>query len=557
MSVIMVDSSPLAVSKSGIPSPSENKNVVTTRSGLDNSSGSSDDDDEVLQNIIEENVDESSKDNGERISSDQDLINKSDDSSPKESLDSKTADQENLLKSDSYKTSSLSTHNKKNGDSFDQDVINNAAKSNTYQSSNDLVNRQNFGKDDYEDPKGGSSQPLKTLRKLQAMLEETDYATAKPQNVSQSPKRQQTEDISNNKQPNSNENEGLTDTEKRTDSLASKNERENNNLQLMEESPEKLWTSKDRSKYRRQQRRLQQEREEILQQQHQRQSQQYSEDDDSLATEDTDDGLGYTLPNLPVYLSDAEATDSELEISNISSSSASPLNTPPQNQQPQKLATRLPQQQDNQIIHRQNPPPQQGQGPPYQYHDAHLQNSHHIPHQRPQQLHQQHISPQPQYPGYSYYPPHYPLNEEQYTQTQQLKNTQYSDWRNNNAPFPHPPSAYPYTYNNMMYPQQQQQQQQQHSRGYSSSYMVPPPMMAQNTKGYSPSQSQQSNGWIQQGLMGAMGAATMMNHSPQAQHEHRNTYQMPPSLEITSSHSDKVSPTPHFNTSFIHNLTLD
>ena len=558
ISIVMVNSSSLIVSKNDTPSLSEKKNIVTTRSGLDSSSGSSDDDDEVLENIIEEDAHESLKEEIESTSSVHDLVKNPAVSSPKESLDSQTADQENLSKSDSYPTSSLSTHNNHNGDFSNQGVVDDISKSATSQSGNDFVNHntQHYGKDDYEDSKGGSSQPLKTLRKLQAMLEETDYATVKPQHVTQSSKRQHTPDVSINMQPNSNESEGLTDTEKRTDPFSNKNESENNNLQSIDESPEKLWTSKDRSKYRRQQRRLQQEREELIQQQQQqqqqRQSQQYSEDDESIATEDTDDGLGYTLPNLPVYLSDAEATDSELEISNVSSSSSA-SNTSPQNQQPQKLATRLQQQQDNQIIHRQNPPPQQGQGPPYQYHDASLQNTHHISHHRQQHLHQQHISPQPQYPGFSYYPPHYPLSEEPYTQTQQLKNTQYSDWMNSNAPFAHPPSAYPYTYNNMMYPQQQQQQQQ-HGRSYTSSYMAPPPMMAQNAKGYPLRQSQQSSGWIQQGLMGT---AAMMNPYSQTQQEHRSTYQIPPSLEITSSQSDKVSLTPWFYTCFNHNLTLD
>jgi len=127
-----------------------------------------------------------------------------------------------------------------------------------------------------------SSQPLRTLKKLQAMLDETDYVT---------------------------ESANLTRLQTAEDSSTDRGDIDSISIQppmnqqadgaiVWEEEKEKassasLWTSKDRSKYKRQQQ-LQNEK---------RIAPQESED----GTEDaTDDGLGYTLPTLPIYLSDGE-----------------------------------------------------------------------------------------------------------------------------------------------------------------------------------------------------------------------------------------------------------
>ena len=73
-----------------------------------------------------------------------------------------------------------------------------------------------------------------------------------------------------------------------------------------------LWTSKDRSKYKKMQqmqRRADEERRRL--EQHLLQQPGSSSDDEQDGLTDTDDGLGYTLPNLPVYMSDAEGESSD------------------------------------------------------------------------------------------------------------------------------------------------------------------------------------------------------------------------------------------------------
>lgn len=83
---------------------------------------------------------------------------------------------------------------------------------------------------------------------------------------------------------------------------------------------EPLWTSKDRSKYKKMQqmqRRAQDERRRLAQLRYleELQHQTTSEDESTDATEgDTDDSIpSYTLPNLPIYMSDAEGEGSDSE----------------------------------------------------------------------------------------------------------------------------------------------------------------------------------------------------------------------------------------------------
>ena len=205
-----------------------------------------------------------------------------------------------------------------------------------------------------------SYQPLRTLEKLQAMLDETDYATAtsnsndngsntfsekmessntkmkSTMNLNKSPHM---EDIVNNQEYNNNDfltrdmedEKKVVDNSKTNDGLESlsysyniySDDKKNGKDQDVE--PDRLWTSKDRSKYRKKQRqhkRIQQNTQyniihkQRVQQQHQQTQQsqvmQYGNSDDDTTTDDTDgDGLGYTLPNLPVFFSDGEETESD------------------------------------------------------------------------------------------------------------------------------------------------------------------------------------------------------------------------------------------------------
>lgn len=139
-----------------------------------------------------------------------------------------------------------------------------------------------------------SSKPLQTLEKLQHMLDETDYMTT-----------------------SSRGNKNEYDTEEVDEGVGAAGE----------DTAEGLWTSKDRSKYKKQQKhrkqqqyqmRVQDQRK-VQQPQQQQQSLEPSVSSDADEQSDTDDGLGYTLPNFPVYMSDAEGDSEESEITAIQS----------------------------------------------------------------------------------------------------------------------------------------------------------------------------------------------------------------------------------------------
>jgi hypothetical protein len=79
------------------------------------------------------------------------------------------------------------------------------------------------------------------------------------------------------------------------------------------EAGDKLWTSKDRMKYKKQQQRIRRAKQEQKRLQEQLRSPPlHPNSSDDEDTDDTDDGLGYTLPNLPVFFSDAEGTTTDL-----------------------------------------------------------------------------------------------------------------------------------------------------------------------------------------------------------------------------------------------------
>lgn len=331
------------------------------------------------------------------------------------------------------------------------------------------------------DSTDGGSQPLKTLRKLQAMLEETDYATATssssstPSSVKQqaqtsytSPSQsmyrsdqlgaaeplvarpfdpeiidehqhleanQHVQDDYHYHQQNTQQVEGTTQSVQQQPPVQmqpqyTKQDSEDEN------EVEQLWTSKDRSKYKKQrklqrQRELQRQRQEYLEQQIHSDDESHATDATTDGTEDTDDGLGYTLPNLPIYLSDAESTDSDDIDNEIGLTNEKPQESGPS---PNKSSSSLlgssnsGHAPDNNLLHQPpkgqsasrimqqyepNPqrryPVQQGQGPPYSYYNTPNQYPPGQVQQMPQGPYQQYPQYGPTYPGqYNYpYPPPY------------------------------------------------------------------------------------------------------------------------------------------------------
>ena len=180
------------------------------------------------------------------------------------------------------------------------------------------------------DDASSSSQPLRTLKKLQAMLEETDYATT----TSSSQKRNRNPNshapLSHQKRggstgaplpvlpPDLPSDDGGDDAASDALSDVESLLQTNKNAKVppppppppkYSSLPPKLWASQDRSKYKRQQQKQRMlELEELEKQRREWKNQHqasYFSDDET----DVEDGLGYTLPNLPVYLSDGEPAD--------------------------------------------------------------------------------------------------------------------------------------------------------------------------------------------------------------------------------------------------------
>lgn len=351
-----------------------------------------------------------------------------------------------------------------------------------------------------------SSQPLKTLKKLQAMLEETDYATATAAggHVGST--------TSSNSPTMTQVNSGILNSETQTQKRRQiernypplppppPKQAQTHEVPIKKSAPlsiqpeqgvvqderqgvDQLWTSKDRSKYKKQrklerERELQRQRMKYLEQQEQQMN--GPSDDESHGTdgtEDTDDGLGYTLPNLPVYFSDAESTDDVeddlmSEKPSMNNGALPSMNQVPPTQARQPFQGPGPQPsqiQQNPInsakggnqngvlqpyepITQKGPPRQQGQGPPYQYRHQQYQQ-----HQQQYNQHQQ--PPQQQQQTYAHnqnqYPPQQGPNQGQAPATYDY-------------PYP-PPYMYnnPNAYNDMSVHQQylnqmQQLQQQQH-----------------------------------------------------------------------------------------------
>ena len=254
------------------------------------------------------------------------------------------------------------------------------------------------------------SPPLKTLKKLQAMLDETDYMTTAPQRPMNEPQQ--------------NPIDPWDDAPPDNDALDQQG--------LTEPETEKLWTSKDRIKYKKQQERLRRVQEERRRLEHQLNQQGGSSDDDADAESGTDDGLGYSLPNLSVYLSDAEESDGVMD--------SEPQYQYQQQQQPQQLMrqqTNLQQPPQPPFTQLQQQQQQQQQQQSNMYQPYQQQYPGNYSPYSPQQTEHMQMVPPPfmSYPPNQYmsYPPYGPYTPQQ----QQLMASQYSAWaaQANNMPY--------------------------------------------------------------------------------------------------------------------------
>jgi hypothetical protein len=206
------------------------------------------------------------------------------------------------------------------------------------------------------------SRPLQTLEKLQQMLDDTDYMTAakskhkstptKPLVTANKPvaeavirKRHTLEgdaDAVVTERPRI--NDSTSESKPPTDSERAPLQQQQQQGAELSQSPassEQLWQSKDRGRYKRQQLKLRRSLEAQIESpavptspearcppviRTFRHPQCLASSDDEQS-DDTDDGLGYSLPNLPVYYSDAESEEHEAETA--STSGMHPQQQPP------------------------------------------------------------------------------------------------------------------------------------------------------------------------------------------------------------------------------------
>ena len=392
-----------------------------------------------------------------------------------------------------------------------------------------------------------SSQPLRTLKRLQAMLDDSDYAThtvaSSASVIGSSTKTVGGEDVG-------------------TSQIIQTASASNSNT--VPSPTEKLWTSKDRAKYRRtrrtekqrqhaQQREYEElharkirdiqrqriireekerkeleelrrkraevmERQQYEKQKRQQMQQQFLNFDEmtDFTDDDTDtDGKDFDLPNLPVYLSDAETDDFSEEADD-----SPKRQRPPRPVQPTNFYPPNPQQG-------YQTPPQNNMGqnraPPYQYNYPEMQHN-----QQRQQQQQQQPPPQTNgpYQNYQQYTPNYTQqqqamphqysnNQQQMQDNQRQYEQQYAAWAQATAngyyypPPPPPPSTasfhgqeqnhqsqppqssytpphYPYTTQQQQdqrtayttHPQQPGYQIQQQGGPHSSAYSTLPPQHA-------------------------------------------------------------------------------
>ena len=350
-----------------------------------------------------------------------------------------------------------------------------------------------------------ASQPLRTLKRLQAMLDDSDYAT---HTVAPDSATVIASDVTNevieNVSHNSNSHTDPPPIQQAAVSSSSTNPpppNHNINNNPMSGGPEKLWTSKDRAKYRRtrrtekqrqqqreyeeqharkirdiqRQRIIREERErkeleelrlkraEVMKRQQRYEDQQkqqqlnqfmhYNDGDNTDFTDDdtdTDGGKGFDLPNLPVYLSDGEATD---DFSEETEESA-----------PKMMHRRSPIRPSSNYPPPSNNSRQRGpyQRPPLPQNMAqhHYQNAQQIPPQTNIGTYQNYQQQQQQYPSHSQ--PQQPMSHQQ--------QYQYNGQSNNNAN----PQQSMQENHQRQYDQQYAAWAQAASNGY---YYPPPPQL--------------------------------------------------------------------------------
>jgi hypothetical protein len=262
-------------------------------------------------------------------------------------------------------------------------------------------------KDSRTDP--FTSQPLQTLHKLQQMLDETDYMTARQKSTDSLPHA--VSRVDPDPAPLTSVHSEHNFAKTRPSSLFVEN--------TSTESSDKLWTSKDRLKYKKQQLRMRKSQTESTA----RKAVQnavplprdsppifhFSLDDD--ASEDADDGMGYILANTPVYFSDAEG-ESETDPEPVET----PIGGPPTQPFTQSTLT-YPYGTNNYApLPRAYYPPQYGApSPPDGYSQHHYQ--HHQQEQLQQQLQPPYMQASPlpyMYPPNSvpYYPSYYSAQQQ-------------------------------------------------------------------------------------------------------------------------------------------------
>ena len=376
----------------------------------------------------------------------------------------------------------------------------------------------------------GQSQPLRTLKKLQAMLDDSDYATAAtatspvakaPVATAAASAKLSFEDdagmATQQAMPAAADMSLSTQQQQQPappplpPPLLQSKAQPRPQQQKQKQEAEKLWTSKDRSKYKKQ-RRLRQERERREQLEEQRRKWQQAglslssddddvdqksrrdddagaaliatdTDDDAFLTDGTtteDDGLGYSLPNLPVYLSDSEGTSDDFELLDDDDKGDRGVPPPP----PPPAAQQFHLQQQSQQRAQSYSSTQQPLSPPsqaqYQYHGQ-GQGQGQQPSPSAASYNQLIFGNQQQQllPGdpYLQYPPYNPY--QYYPQQQQQQGGQYSQGPMN-YPYPFPGAAAPnHQYNQHQYAQYMQQYAAwaaaQANSGGSSAYPPPPP----------------------------------------------------------------------------------
>ena len=357
----------------------------------------------------------------------------------------------------------------------------------------------------------GQSQPLRTLKKLQAMLDDSDYATAATATspVAKAP----VATAAASAKLSFEDDAGMAAAQQAMPAVAATSlstQQQQQQQQQQKQEAEKLWTSKDRSKYKKQ-RRLRQERERREQLEEQRRKWQQAglslssddddvdqkserdydagaalvatdTDDDAFLTDGTtteDDGLGYSLPNLPVYLSDSEGNSDDFELLDDDDDEGDHRVPPPPPSAAQQFHQHQQSQQRAQSYFFQQqplPPPSQAQ---YQHHGQGQGQQSPSPSAASYNQLMSGSQQQQLLPGdpYLQYPPYNPY--QYYPQQQQQQGGPPM-----NYPYPFPGAAAPnHQYNQQQYAQYMQQYAAwaaaaaaaQADSGGSSAYPPPPP----------------------------------------------------------------------------------